>query len=74
MEELKIIQTAGFIPEKEVKNADLAQIMPTSDEWIQTRTGIKKRHISLQANTSDLCIKVAQNCLKKARSQLRCLI
>lgn len=74
MEELKIIQTAGFIPEKEVKNADLAQIMPTSDEWIQTRTGIKKRHISLQANTSDLCIKVAQNCLKKARSQLGCLI
>ncbi|WGN89098.1 beta-ketoacyl-ACP synthase III [Ligilactobacillus faecis] len=67
MEELKIIQTAGFIPEKEVKNADLAQIMSTSDEWIQTRTGIKKRHISLQANTSDLCIKVAQKLLEKSQ-------
>lgn len=67
MEELKIIQTASFIPEKKVKNADLAQIMPTSDEWIKTRTGIKNRHISLHANTSDLCIEVAQKLLTKSQ-------
>ncbi len=28
-----------------VTNDDLAQIMDTSDEWISSRTGIRKRHI-----------------------------
>lgn len=67
MEELKIIQTAGVVPAKKVSNDDLAQIMPTSDEWIKTRTGIKNRHISLNKNTSDLCIEVAQKLLEKSQ-------
>ena len=34
----------GFsVPEKIIKNDDLTQLMETSDEWIQSRSGIKER-------------------------------
>lgn len=32
-----------YVPENVVTNNDLAKIMPTSDEWITERTGIKER-------------------------------
>jgi len=40
----KIAGIGKYIPEKKVTNNDLAQVMDTSDEWIQERTGIKARH------------------------------
>ena len=33
-------------PKRLVKNADLAGIVETSDEWIVQRTGIKQRYIA----------------------------
>jgi len=36
----------SYLPEKVVTNRDLEKIIDTSDEWIRTRTGVKKRHIS----------------------------
>lgn len=41
-----IIGIGRYLPEKIVTNADLEKIMDTSDEWIQTRTGIKERRIA----------------------------
>ena len=36
-------------------NRDLEKLVDTSDEWIQTRTGIKRRHIATEdQKTSDL--------------------
>jgi 3-oxoacyl-[acyl-carrier-protein] synthase-3 len=35
----------GYLPERVVTNADLTQIVDTSDEWIAARTGIRERHI-----------------------------
>lgn len=67
MTKIKIDQFAGYAPALEVSNDDLSQIMDTSDEWISTRTGIKKRRISLKENTSDLCINVAQQLITKAQ-------
>jgi 3-oxoacyl-[acyl-carrier-protein] synthase III len=32
-----------YVPEKIVTNDDLSQIMETTDEWVQERTGIKQR-------------------------------
>ena len=32
-------------PERIVTNDDLAKLMDTSDEWISTRTGIRRRHV-----------------------------
>ncbi len=38
-----ILGTGHYVPSKVVTNHDLAKIMPTSDEWIQQRTGIVER-------------------------------
>ena len=35
----------GYLPDRIVTNADLAQIIDTSDEWITARTGIRERRI-----------------------------
>ncbi|MEM6966227.1 MAG: beta-ketoacyl-ACP synthase III [Bacteroidota bacterium] len=39
----KIASIAHYVPERVVTNDDLAQVMDTSDEWVQERTGIKER-------------------------------
>lgn len=62
----KIIATARYLPEKVVTNDDLAEWMDTSDEWIQSRTGIKQRHIAEVENTSDMCFHVAKKLVDKA--------
>ena len=40
-----IAGTGSALPEKVVTNDDLAQFLDTSDEWIVTRTGIRRRHV-----------------------------
>jgi 3-oxoacyl-[acyl-carrier-protein] synthase-3 len=35
----------GYLPPDVLTNADLAQMVDTSEEWISERTGIKERHI-----------------------------
>ena len=34
------------VPEKVLTNEDLAKLVDTSDEWIQSRTGIKQRRFA----------------------------
>ena len=62
----KISQVAHYAPDQVVSNDDLAKIMDTSDEWISSRTGILRRHISRDETTSDLATVVAQRLLAKA--------
>lgn len=60
------IQSTGrYVPDNEVYNETLTQWMDTSDEWIRKRTGIKKRHLSIGEDTSDLCIRASQDALSK---------
>ena len=40
-----ITATGRFLPEDRLTNADLSQLVDTSDEWIRTRTGITERRI-----------------------------
>jgi 3-oxoacyl-[acyl-carrier-protein] synthase-3 len=55
MKSSKIIATGSYLPAKVITNDDLANTMDTSDEWIASRTGIRKRHIAeLSELTSDL--------------------
>lgn len=65
MKKVQIKNFASYTPELTVSNDDLSQIMDTSDEWIKSRTGISNRKISLNENTSDLCLKVAQKLIQK---------
>ncbi|GAA0636829.1 beta-ketoacyl-ACP synthase 3 [Brevundimonas lenta] len=54
----------SYLPEQIVTNADLAQIVETSDEWIQERTGIKQRHKARDDQpTSDLAVEAAKRAL-----------
>ena len=48
----KIAGMGYYVPEKVVTNDDLAQVMDTSDEWIQERTGIKERRYAVKHKES----------------------
>ncbi len=41
-----IIGTGSYLPRHVMSNKELEKIVKTSDEWIQTRTGIKSRRIA----------------------------
>ena len=64
MNNVEIIGTGSYAPEKIVTNNELAEIVETSDEWIRTRTGIRERRISEGENTSDLSTKAALKALE----------
>lgn len=42
----RICGTGSYIPEKVMDNDALSRIVDTSDEWIRSRTGIRKRHLA----------------------------
>ncbi|HEV7228193.1 beta-ketoacyl-ACP synthase III [Brevundimonas sp.] len=57
----------AFLPEQVVTNADLSQIVDTSDEWIVERTGIRQRHRARDDQpTSDLAVEAAKKALAAA--------
>ncbi|MBU0988188.1 MAG: ketoacyl-ACP synthase III [Proteobacteria bacterium] len=61
--------TGRYVPPRVVTNHDLEQMMDTSDEWIQQRTGIKKRHWIPEAGgmgSSDLGLEASKTALKRA--------
>ena len=51
MENIEISYTARYVPPEVIDKQRLTEFMDTSDEWISQRTGIKKRHISLNEST-----------------------
>ncbi len=57
----RIVGTGRYLPERVMTNADLEKIVDTSDEWIRTRTGVERRHICAEdQTTSDMCIEAAK--------------
>ncbi len=62
-----ITGTGKYVPERILTNEDLRQMVDTSDEWITTRTGIKKRRIAAANEaTSDLASAAARQALENA--------
>lgn len=61
-----IIESLGhYLPERRLTNADLEQMVETSDDWITARTGIKERRIAgKDENTSDMAIAAATEALE----------
>ncbi len=58
----------SYLPKKVVSNEDLTKILDTSDEWIQSRSGIQQRHQAAEGETtSDLAIEAAQAALANAK-------
>lgn len=63
----RIVGSGRYIPEREVTNEELARMMDTSDAWIQSRTGIKKRHyIQSGQTTSSLAFHASTKALDQA--------
>lgn len=57
----RIAGTGGYLPEKVLTNHDLEKMVETSDQWITERTGIKKRHVAGDDETTcDLAEKAAR--------------
>jgi 3-oxoacyl-[acyl-carrier-protein] synthase-3 len=57
----RIAGTGRFLPERILTNADLEKMVDTTDEWIRTRTGVERRHIASEdQTTSDLCVEAAK--------------
>jgi 3-oxoacyl-[acyl-carrier-protein] synthase-3 len=60
----KLVASGSYLPNKILTNAELAEIIDTSDEWIVSRTGIKTRHIAGDNEySSDLAVKSLSNAL-----------
>ena len=63
----RITGTGSYLPEKVLTNHDLEKMVDTSDEWIVERTGIKKRHIAEEGQTTcDLAEIAAKRAMEMA--------
>ena len=58
----------AYVPDRIMTNDEWAQFVDTSDEWITTRTGIKRRHLAADDQTTvDLAVAAAQGALADAQ-------
>jgi 3-oxoacyl-[acyl-carrier-protein] synthase-3 len=64
----KIIGTGSALPPRVLTNAELEQMVDTSDGWITDRTGIRERRIAApEVATSDLCAQALLNACEMAK-------
>src|SRR5689334_15851633 len=63
----QVVGWGSYLPERILTNAELAQRLDTSDEWIVQRTGIRERRIAAEGEAcSDLATKAASQALLRA--------
>ena len=62
-----ITAVAGYVPDYVLTNSELEKLVPTTSEWIESRTGIKERRIlkGEGLGTSDMCVKAIEMLLQK---------
>jgi 3-oxoacyl-[acyl-carrier-protein] synthase-3 len=66
----QVVGCGSYLPARIVTNAELAERLDTSDEWIVQRTGIRQRHVAAPGElTSDLALKAAERALAAAGVQ-----
>ena len=63
---MKISGTGSALPKKVVTNEMLSQFLDTSNEWIQTRTGVSSRFVISDERLEDLASEAAQKALNDA--------
>ncbi len=62
-----IVGCGAHLPHKILSNDDLAKMVDTTDAWIVSRTGIKRRHVASEGETtSDLAFEAARSALDDA--------
>jgi 3-oxoacyl-[acyl-carrier-protein] synthase III len=65
---VRFIGSGSAVPDKILTNAELSQMVDTSDEWISSRTGIKQRYIAIAGKDSvaSLAAKAGQQAIAAA--------
>jgi 3-oxoacyl-[acyl-carrier-protein] synthase-3 len=64
---IAVLGTGSYAPEKILTNEELSKWVDTSNEWIETRTGIRERRIAAPHEaTSDLAARAGQAALADA--------
>jgi 3-oxoacyl-[acyl-carrier-protein] synthase-3 len=63
----RISGTGSHLPVRVVTNHDLEKMVDTTDEWIRSRTGIERRHVAAESETTvDLAEVAARRALEAA--------
>ncbi|HEV7716785.1 MAG TPA: 3-oxoacyl-ACP synthase, partial [Steroidobacteraceae bacterium] len=63
----RIIGTGSYLPERVLTNAELERMVDTTDEWIRSRTGIERRHLAADDQTTcDLAEAAARRAMEAA--------
>ncbi len=66
----RIISTGRYLPERIVTNEEMATLVPTSDEWIRERSGIRQRHfIHKEMGASDMAYEATKVALDRVGLQ-----
>jgi len=66
MKGARITAIGSYVPAQRLTNADLEQMVETSNEWIVRMTGIRERRISRKDEfTSDLCVAAVQDLMAR---------
>lgn len=64
---VQVIGHGSYVPSIVLENADLAKSLGFDSEWIEQRTGIRKRrHCPPNMATSDMCYEAALRCIESA--------
>ena len=63
----RICGTGSYIPPKILSNDDLSEMVETNDEWIQERTGVRRRHLADKETTSFMASEAAKRALENAK-------
>ncbi|GAC1658513.1 MAG: beta-ketoacyl-ACP synthase III [Vulcanimicrobiaceae bacterium] len=67
---VKMIGVGHYAPSAVLTNEDLEKVLDTSDEWITSRTGMKRRHVAaIGEATSDLALAAGRRALEFAALQ-----
>ena len=67
---VRLAGSGSSVPATFLTNQDLEKLVETNDEWIRTRTGIKKRHILAEGESMAAhCAKASLAALEMAGGQ-----
>src|SRR5213592_104726 len=64
----RIAGMGTYLPKTVISNNDLTEVMDTSDEWIQERTGIKERRYAtrFEDTTTTMAVEAARIAMQRA--------
>ena len=67
-----VVESVGhYLPKRVVENSEFEATLDTNDYWIQSRTGIERRHFAAEnETTSDMGIKAALAALENANCKI----